>query len=1138
VAITDARADGQRSAACQLLSVAPSRCSGGDTSLKPTVTVETSWACRVCGAVRLVPAHLVVEVQRGDTWSALGELLLGSCDSCGRRSAPSYATVLVEGDIADGSPGYMLLPLQGMPPAGAVEQGCRFLAEHRMPATLVGGLVPSGWPAADAPLDLGVLPSLEADPAIASQVARYERRRKVMRGLLALGSVTSPAQIRETLEGCPDLVTEGIEAERELVSILAFPPEAACLAEARAGLIRAITSSVTNDELAAAYEAFDHERQAATVQIAEAAYGKIRWVLEHPEASAEEWDPVAVQAIHLMGLAGNEQGRATLLSDIGTRVARRPGSTQAQVSWAIQCLRESRQLWHDLGDGDREAAAASNLAMVLYAWDYGDAYAAVCESEAVMREVVAHYEGTPDTAQLAMAMNNLAIILLKAAAIDDRRERIQEAVDLCRKALPLRPKDEDPLGWAYSAANMALALMKLGADDVASRRSNLEQVAAVSREAAGILEAHRDFPAADQARVNRLNALLDLADLLREERLRTALGDGEADLVSAATTASILDNNPAVFGLAETPPAVAEIVRGPASPDEAKILKTVLGEAAARLEEPRVALNPGSRSRFARLIAVALPKLLGPTQEAADALAIVRRDIDETVAPDAAAEIAGLLGGLFARLDRWADAAAVFDDRLALYERRLQESANRDRVVQTLARAPRLARWTAYAHVRLGDPATAVTILERTRSLSLPRFVPGAGTSLELLSWRSATLEDIGRAATPTCPVAYVLTANPGSAVLLVRRGDDGRVEVTAYESPLSAAFFVANMYSLPEPERGLLTAQVIGANMGPAIQSIAEPLGSMLEPVAADLLADGIRDLILIPAGPAALAPWAAAMVHGPADSGPTPVGDLLTLSVAPSAAAVILGRQRAAGRAGDAATGRLLVVADPERHDASPLPGARDEARRIEAAFPARVDVLAGPAARTDTVLSRLPTCWIAHLACHGTSNFLEPQAMPRLLLSDGDLTLEQLLRLPALRARLVVLSACQSGQTDVVQISDEMVGLPLAFLQAGACTVVGTLWPIDDSVTAMLVGRFYEELISEIGVDGRGDVAAALARAQRWLRSLTSEQARRWRQERGVKELPTPRSVSASPPPPSVADAPFADPYFWAGLVPYGR
>ena len=126
---------------------------------------------------------------------------------------------------------------------------------------------------------------------------------------------------------------------------------------------------------------------------------------------------------------------------------------------------------------------------------------------------------------------------------------------------------------------------------------------------------------------------------------------------------------------------------------------------------------------------------------------------------------------------------------------------------------------------------------------------------------------------------------------------------------------------------RGFLTAQMISADMGPAIRSLMEPLGSLLEPVVAELLADGVRDLVLIPAGPAALLPWAAATVRGPEDSRPMPVGELLTLSVAPSAAAVVLGRERTAGRVRDAVAGRLLVVADPERQDARlcRVPGTR---------------------------------------------------------------------------------------------------------------------------------------------------------------------------------------------------------------------
>ena len=149
----------------------------------------------------------------------------------------------------DGRPGYLLLPVQGTPSSADIEEGRRFLGEHHVSPVLVAGLVPSGWPTADADLDSSVLSTLEADPTIASQVAWYERRRRVMTALLNLGAVTSPGQIRETLQACPELVTDGVDAERELLSILDWPPEAARLAEARAALTRVFTPSVTDAEL-------------------------------------------------------------------------------------------------------------------------------------------------------------------------------------------------------------------------------------------------------------------------------------------------------------------------------------------------------------------------------------------------------------------------------------------------------------------------------------------------------------------------------------------------------------------------------------------------------------------------------------------------------------------------------------------------------------------------------------------------------------------------------------------------------------------------------------------------------------------------------------------------------------------------
>ena len=62
--------------------------------------------------------------------------------------------------------------------------------------------------------------------------------------------------------------------------------------------------------------------------------------------------------------------------------------------------------------------------------------------------------------------------------------------------------------------------------------------------------------------------------------------------------------------------------------------------------------------------------------------------------------------------------------------------------------------------------------------------------------------------------------------------------------------------------------------------------------------------------------------------------------------------------------------------------------------------------------------------------------------------------------LSARLVVLSACETAQPQD-RLTDELAGMPGAFLQAGATGVVGSLWRVHDESTANLMTRFYEHL-----------------------------------------------------------------------------
>jgi CHAT domain-containing protein len=80
----------------------------------------------------------------------------------------------------------------------------------------------------------------------------------------------------------------------------------------------------------------------------------------------------------------------------------------------------------------------------------------------------------------------------------------------------------------------------------------------------------------------------------------------------------------------------------------------------------------------------------------------------------------------------------------------------------------------------------------------------------------------------------------------------------------------------------------------------------------------------------------------------------------------------------------------------------------------------------------------------------------------------------------ARLVTLSACETGVTDVSQSPDEYVGMPAGFLQAGAPAVVSSLWTVDDESTLLRMERFYHNHLER-----NMDLAAALRDAQLWLR-----------------------------------------------------
>jgi CHAT domain-containing protein len=338
--------------------------------------------------------------------------------------------------------------------------------------------------------------------------------------------------------------------------------------------------------------------------------------------------------------------------------------------------------------------------------------------------------------------------------------------------------------------------------------------------------------------------------------------------------------------------------------------------------------------------------------------------------------------------------------------------------------------------------------------------------------------------------------------------------------------------------------------------QLYRQRLAPLAKHLAATDALPAVRHLIILPS-PALAGLPVEALVEARTDQQPA-----YTVSYAPSGTmfAWLQEKKKAAlarGQRGDSP--RLLALGDPVFTPAkkakpafAPLPGTRREVEALARLFEKSDKLLGSEACEQQleqlATSGRLQEYRYLHLATHGmldpkialhSALILAQDDLPDPLQQvlagkrayDGRLTAEQILRTWKLDAELVTLSACQSGLGQYAG-GEGYVGFAQALFVAGSRSLVLSQWQVDDNATALLMTRFYENLLGKRkGLDKPLPKAEALREAKEWLRGLNEKEV-------GQRLAELPRSGEREKPAAVPATVhPYAHPYYWAAFILIG-
>ena len=272
-------------------------------------------------------------------------------------------------------------------------------------------------------------------------------------------------------------------------------------------------------------------------------------------------------------------------------------------------------------------------------------------------------------------------------------------------------------------------------------------------------------------------------------------------------------------------------------------------------------------------------------------------------------------------------------------------------------------------------------------------------------------------------------------------------------------------------------------------------PATGLYENLVAPLEPGPQHELYLLPDGPLGYLPFAGLLPRADA----SPWGATHQLVEGPSAAILLAlahaqqseGFERSLLAVGGQTTKKLTDIAlrgTPQEQ--IPLPFAAQEVADIAALFPAQTyNVLIGADATLERWQDLQPHRYrYLHFATHASVSDRDPQETHLVLPQTGQLGLAAIRELH-LAAELVTLSGCETALGRIIT-GEGILGLPHAFLAAGARGVLVTLWRVEDRATADFVTQFYTHLRA-----GAPPAEALRETREQWLSNHGNVNAAAW-------------------------------------------